>query len=103
MLLASALPWNKLQSQYPARYEGMGQRLDYHLLSPQLLPRLERCTILGYGTERTGFMGSDHCPVLLTFKASTAAPPCSQSEPEAQKAADRMAEDTEAPTEAGGL
>merc|ERR1711879_807091 len=59
-----------VQSHFRARYEGMGQRLDYHLLSHALSERLLRCEILGRGAERDGFLGSDHCPVLLELRAS---------------------------------
>jgi len=53
------------QGNFKARYEGMGQRLDYFLCSASLASRIKRCEILGRGTERIGFLGSDHCPVLM--------------------------------------
>ena len=59
--------------QSVARYEGKAQRLDYHLVSEQLMPHVERCEILGHGAERTGFLGSDHCPVLLVLRDEAAA------------------------------
>nr|QDO16266.1 DNA-(apurinic or apyrimidinic site) lyase [Lingulodinium polyedra] len=62
-----------VQSRFRARYEGMGQRLDYFLLSEALAPRLARCEILGRGAGREGFLGSDHCPVLLELREADAA------------------------------
>ena len=65
------------QQVFRARYEGMAQRLDYFLLSEALQPRLRRCDIMGHGAERKGFLGSDHCPVLLEL-----APVAADVEPE---------------------
>ena len=61
--------------QSVARYEGKAQRLDYHLVSEELMPRVERCEILGHGVERAGFLGSDHCPVLLVLRDEAPQPP----------------------------
>eukprot|EP00411_Alexandrium_monilatum_P033870 CAMPEP_0175341468 /NCGR_PEP_ID=MMETSP0095-20121207/6354_1 /TAXON_ID=311494 /ORGANISM="Alexandrium monilatum, Strain CCMP3105" /LENGTH=403 /DNA_ID=CAMNT_0016638879 /DNA_START=17 /DNA_END=1225 /DNA_ORIENTATION=+ len=57
-----------VQSRFRARYEGMGQRLDYFLVSEALVSQVVRCEILGRGVTRLGFLGSDHCPVLLELK-----------------------------------
>ena len=46
-------------------------RLDYALVSEGLRDLVESCEILGHGSGREGFMGSDHCPVLLTLKDAT--------------------------------
>ena len=52
-----------------ARYEGMGQRLDYFLTGRTFFEeRVVACEILGSGVDRVGFVGSDHCPVLLELK-----------------------------------
>ena len=69
--------WRGTQAvqQSVARYEGKAQRLDYHLVSEELMPRVERCEILGHGVERAGFLGSDHCPVLLVLRDEAPQPP----------------------------
>jgi exonuclease III len=47
------------------RYYGKGMRIDYVLVQRQLRARLVRTAVLGHGFERRGFLGSDHCPLLL--------------------------------------
>ena len=42
-----------------ARGKNKGWRLDYHMVTPSLVPRLERCVILNAAVH------SDHCPVLV--------------------------------------
>lgn len=42
-----------------ARSKNLGWRIDYHMLTETLLPRLKRCIILPEA------MHSDHCPVLV--------------------------------------
>ena len=49
----------------PARFYGKGMRIDHFLLSTTLFGRVRRCDIMGRGRDRVGFMGSDHCPVVL--------------------------------------
>ena len=86
-----------------ARYEGRGQRIDYFNVSESLLPKMSQlpdrasslsasmksskgalaqiaepssvvsCEILGWGRNRRGFLGSDHCPVALTLTSRKAA------------------------------
>src|SRR5690606_23097252 len=51
-----------------ARYYGKGMRIDYVIVSSQLKDRVEAVEICGYGRDREGFMGSDHCPVLLRLR-----------------------------------
>ena len=55
-----------------ARYEGKGMRIDYTLVTPALMQRVERADITGRLDSRTlnpvGFFGSDHCPVILGFR-----------------------------------
>lgn len=51
-----------------SRYEGKGQRIDYFLLSKSDVDAVVSCEILGYGTQRVGFCGSDHSPVSLVLK-----------------------------------
>lgn len=45
-----------------ARDRGVGWRLDYFFISPDLLPHLKRAEILD------NMLGSDHCPVMLELK-----------------------------------
>lgn len=45
-----------------ARGRNVGWRIDYFLISPRLLPQIERATILH------DVMGSDHCPISLRIK-----------------------------------
>jgi len=47
------------------RYFGKGMRIDYVLIHRQLRARLVRTQVFGHGAERHGFLGSDHCPLLL--------------------------------------
>ena len=52
------------------RYYGKGMRIDHLLISRLLLegsPRVSvlRAEICGRGAARIGFLGSDHCPMLL--------------------------------------
>jgi|TARA_B100000524_G_scaffold302576_1_gene177372 exodeoxyribonuclease III len=65
---AAAFTWRGARAKNVpglARYEGKAQRLDYFLLSKELEPRLKSCRVLGHGIDLIGFLGSDHCPVLL--------------------------------------
>ncbi|CAE8582691.1 unnamed protein product [Polarella glacialis] len=52
-----------------ARYHGKGMRIDYSLISEELRPRLAASDILGHGSERHGFMGSDHSPIRLHLRS----------------------------------
>ena len=47
------------------RYYGKGMRIDYVLIQRPLRARLLRTALLGHGAQRHGFLGSDHCPLLL--------------------------------------
>lgn len=58
-----------LEGGYKARYEGMAQRIDYFLVTEELMKeRVTGCDILGHGTDRQGFLGSDHCPMSLRLR-----------------------------------
>ncbi|KAL1522809.1 hypothetical protein AB1Y20_017779 [Prymnesium parvum] len=48
------------------RYYNKGMRIDYVLVDKQL----EHCveSVLGKGADRQGFMGSDHCPVMVKLR-----------------------------------
>jgi hypothetical protein len=43
-------------------------RIDHALVSSTLLDRVARAEILGRGSQREGFMGSDHCPLLVEIR-----------------------------------
>lgn len=49
-------------SKSRARDRNVGWRLDYFFISPDLLPSVQRATIL------SSFPGSDHCPIVLEMK-----------------------------------
>jgi exodeoxyribonuclease III len=51
------------------RYFGKGLRLDYILVCEQLIEKglVESAVICGSGVDLRGFMGSDHCPIMLTL------------------------------------
>ena len=50
------------------RYYNKGMRIDYALVHESLKGAVVRCDVLGRGPMRDGFMGSDHCPLLLELK-----------------------------------
>lgn len=51
-----------------SKYQGKGQRIDYFLLSPkEKVEEVFRCNIVGHGTNREKFWGSDHCAMGLMF------------------------------------
>lgn len=52
-----------------ARYYGKALRIDHVIVAKRLMSKVESVEILGHGSERFGFMGSDHAPVALKFKA----------------------------------
>jgi exonuclease III len=45
-------------------------RIDHLLVSEELMVRVADAQILGRGPEAKGFLGSDHCPMLLTLLPS---------------------------------
>lgn len=48
-----------------SKYGDKGMRID-HCIAPRcLLPKIEDVQILGQASKREGFMGSDHCPLLI--------------------------------------
>ena len=61
-----------------AGYYGKGMRIDYVLVARALTPRVESADVLGSGNERDGFLGSDHCPLLLQL--SVAEPPAAEQQ-----------------------
>ncbi|KAL3695253.1 hypothetical protein R1sor_009329 [Riccia sorocarpa] len=57
------------------KYRGKRMRIDYFLISEQLVGRLLRSDIQGRGIEHIGYCGSDHCPITLELSASTGSSP----------------------------
>ena len=50
------------------RYYNKGMRIDYVLVASSLAGRITRAHVHGHGPERAGFLGSDHCPLLVTLR-----------------------------------
>lgn len=63
--LESAFSW---RGSSDGKYYGKGMRIDHFFGSASLIASVESVANLGRGMDRKGFLGSDHCPVLLTFK-----------------------------------
>ena len=57
------------------RYYNKGMRIDYVLVSRSLAPRIKRAIVHGKGPDRHGFLGSDHCPLIVEL-----APPAAGEE-----------------------
>jgi len=53
------------------KYYGRGMRIDYALVSTTMATHILRSDILGHGANRTGYMGSDHSPIILQLKAQS--------------------------------
>lgn len=47
-------------------------RIDYFLVSRALVHRVSDVKVFGSGADRKGFLGSDHCPLLLTLREVSA-------------------------------
>ena len=47
------------------RYYNKGMRIDYVCVESPLAAAVRRAEVLGSGAEREGFLGSDHCPLLV--------------------------------------
>jgi len=52
------------------RYYAKGMRIDYVLVDRRLAGSVVRAEVLGGGAERRGFLGSDHCPLLVELAAA---------------------------------
>eukprot|EP00752_Nemacystus_decipiens_P016475 g14728.t1 len=55
-------------SPMAGRYYGKGMRIDYFLVSKKLVPCIKEVKVFGSGADRIGFLGSDHCPLMLTLE-----------------------------------
>lgn len=55
-----------------------GMRIDYFLVTKGLADQVSEVKVFGRGKDRQGFMGSDHCPVLLRLKESVEVAPHGQ-------------------------
>lgn len=62
---ATGFSWRGVPS---GKYGGRGMRIDHCVVARSLLASIVRVDILGYGAERTGFLGSDHSPILITCR-----------------------------------
>eukprot|EP00873_Tetraselmis_striata_P011720 jgi/Tetstr1/431984/TSEL_021461.t1 len=49
------------------RYYAKAMRIDHLLVSTELQQRVLSADILGHGPDMQGFLGSDHCPMMLTL------------------------------------
>ena len=54
------------------RYYGKGMRIDYVLVDSATAPRVSHATVHGKGPDRAGFLGSDHCPLIVSLAPSPA-------------------------------
>ena len=55
------------------RYYNKGMRIDYVLVHTSLASRVTSARVHGKGPERVGFLGSDHCPLVVVLAAASAA------------------------------
>jgi len=51
-----------------ALYYEKGMRIDYFLVSSVMKDMILRAETCGRGKDREGFLGSDHCPIILHLK-----------------------------------
>ena len=77
-----------IKSPEAGKYYKKGMRIDYSLVSTELLPRLISSEIVGKDFQRSRFYGSDHSPIVLKLNASAsgtkvasleAAPDCAET------------------------
>lgn len=58
----SGLTW---RGQTTGKHAGRGMRIDHCIVSEALLESIDSVKITGHGFDRIGFLGSDHCPVVI--------------------------------------
>lgn len=61
--MCSEFTWRGRNS---GKFGGKGMRIDHCIVSRALFPMIESVHISGHGSERIGFLGSDHCPLVIT-------------------------------------
>lgn len=61
----SALSW---RGNTTGKHSGRGMRIDHCIIGRSLLPSISSVEITGHGSDRVGFLGSDHCPVLIKMR-----------------------------------
>lgn len=61
----SGFSWRGVPS---GKYGGRGMRIDHCIVAQSLFPSISSVEIIGHGMERTGFLGSDHSPILITCR-----------------------------------
>lgn len=69
------------RGQVEGKHGGKGMRIDHCIVSRALQPRVQAVEITGHGTDRIGFMGSDHCPVVLRLRKATETKPVTNVSP----------------------
>ena len=52
----------------PGKHSGRGMRIDHCIASQSLEARVKPVKIHGHETERNGFMGSDHSPIVIELR-----------------------------------
>lgn len=62
----SGLSW---RGNTTGKHAGRGMRIDHCVVSTSLIPSIASVDITGHGTDRIGFLGSDHCPLLITRRS----------------------------------
>lgn len=55
------------------KHGGRGMRIDHCIIARRIFPRLRSVQITGHGVERTGFLGSDHSPVVIKMDSKSKA------------------------------
>lgn len=58
----SGLSW---RGNTTGKHAGRGMRIDHCIVSTSLMSSIASVEITGHGTDRIGFLGSDHCPLLI--------------------------------------
>jgi exodeoxyribonuclease III len=56
----------------PGKYSSRGMRIDHFIGPKSLVERVESVVVCGRGVDREGFLGSDHCPIALKLRPSSA-------------------------------
>lgn len=58
----SGMTWRGIPS---GKFGGKGMRIDHCIVSKSFCSRVESVEISGHGVDRIGFLGSDHCPLVV--------------------------------------
>lgn len=63
----SGLTW---RGHTTGKHAGRGMRIDHCIVSRSVMPSIVSVQITGHGFDRIGFLGSDHCPLLISRRCS---------------------------------